>query len=163
MPEPHLRAADSDRAAVAAALGEHMSAGRLTLAEYDERVARAYAAKTYGDLAELSADLPALGGTRSPVAPSPAPARHSAHPHAGACGGMGGRGPDASSAWRAWLTTALIVLTVWGATSIAASELIYFWPIWVIGPWGAVLLASTLGGGRNHGHTDRERDRQLHA
>ena len=59
MPEPHLRAADADRAAVAAVLGEHMAAGRLTLAEYDERLTRAYAARTFGELAELTADLPA--------------------------------------------------------------------------------------------------------
>ena len=39
MPEPHLRAADADRAAVATQLGEQMSAGRLTVAEYDERLA----------------------------------------------------------------------------------------------------------------------------
>ena len=36
MPESHLRASDTDRVAVASALGEHMSAGRLTLAEYDD-------------------------------------------------------------------------------------------------------------------------------
>ena len=50
MPEPHLRAADADRAAVADVLGAHMSAGRLTVAEFDERLSRAYAAKTYGEL-----------------------------------------------------------------------------------------------------------------
>ena len=38
MPHPHLRAADSDRAAVADVLGQHMSAGRLTLDEFDERL-----------------------------------------------------------------------------------------------------------------------------
>ena len=59
MPEPHLRAADTDRAAVATVLGQHMSAGRLTVDEYDERLARTYAAKTYGELEELTADLPA--------------------------------------------------------------------------------------------------------
>ena len=59
MPEPHLRAADTDRAAVATVLGQHMSAGRLTVDEYDERLARAYAARTYGELDELTADLPA--------------------------------------------------------------------------------------------------------
>ena len=59
MPEPHLRAADTDRAAVADVLGAHMSAGRLTVDEYDERLSRAYAAKTYGELDELTADLPA--------------------------------------------------------------------------------------------------------
>ena len=59
MPEPHLRAADADRAAVATVLGRHMSAGQLTMDEYDERLARAYAAKTYGELDEITADLPA--------------------------------------------------------------------------------------------------------
>ena len=50
MPEPHLRAADADRTAVAELLGQHMAAGRLTVAEYEERLARAYASRTYGDL-----------------------------------------------------------------------------------------------------------------
>src|SRR3954471_13765844 len=58
MSEPHLRAADADRAAVADVLGRHMAAGRLTVAEYEERLTRAYAAKTYGELAELTTDLP---------------------------------------------------------------------------------------------------------
>ena len=62
MPEPHLRAADADRAAVATQLGEQMSAGRLTVAEYDERLARAYAARTYGELEALTADLPRPAG-----------------------------------------------------------------------------------------------------
>jgi hypothetical protein len=64
--------------------------------------------------------------------------------------------PDHSS-WRSWLTTALIVLTIWAATSLASWELHYFWPIWVIGPWGAVLLAQTLAGG-NGGRPDSPAD-----
>ena len=75
MPEPHLRAADTDREAVAAALGQHMAAGRLTLAEYDERVARAYAAKTYGELEQLTTDLP-RAARRTPAVPTPSPATH---------------------------------------------------------------------------------------
>ena len=54
MPEPHLRAADADRNAVADSLGRHMAAGRLTVAEYDDRLARVYAARTYGELAALA-------------------------------------------------------------------------------------------------------------
>ena len=74
MPEPHLRAADADRAAVAAALGQHMSAGRLTLEEYDERLTRAYAAKTYGELDQLTQDLPRTDREHPPArAHSPAP------------------------------------------------------------------------------------------
>lgn len=142
MPEPHLRAADSDRAAVAEALGEHMSAGRLTVAEFDERLGRAYAAKTYGELDELTSDLPPLSRR------TPAPVAQAQPAHVGACGPAshwaGGR--ELNHAWRAWLTTSLIVLTVWGVTSLANWQFIYFWPVWVIGPWGAVLLAQTLTG-----------------
>ena len=73
MTEPHLRAADADRTAVADVLGRHMAAGRLTVAEYEERLTRAYAAKTYGELAELTTDLPddAAGPRRRPGRPSP--------------------------------------------------------------------------------------------
>ena len=39
-------------------LAEHLSAGRLELAEFEERVASAYAARTNSDLAALFRDLP---------------------------------------------------------------------------------------------------------
>jgi hypothetical protein len=55
------------------------------------------------------------------------------------------------------LTTSLIVLTIWAATSLANWEFSYFWPVWVIGPWGAVLLARTLTGGRD-GSPDGDRE-----
>jgi hypothetical protein len=142
MPEPHLRAADADRVAVATALGEHMSAGRLTLAEYDERVAHAYTARTFGELAELTADLPASG---THLAAAPAPTRR--HEVQGACG-PAGRGRNAH-AWNAWLRTALIVTTIWLISSLSSGAPDYFWPMWVVGPWGAVLLAQRLGGGRH--------------
>ena len=149
MPEPHLRAADADRAAVATQLGEQMSAGRLTVAEYDERLARAYAARTYGELEALTADLPRPAAQ----APAPAPTPHGAVHRVPACGWSGG--PSREAAWRNWAVVAVIVLTVWTATAIGSPDLPYFWPIWVIGPWGAVLLAQTLGRGR--GDDDRRR------
>jgi len=135
MPEPHLRAGDTERAAVAAVLGRHMAEGRLTVAEYDERVARAYAARTYGDLDELVADLPATDG---------------------ACGPMAGRGRDAGAAWAAWRRTAILVVGIWAISSVVALQFTYFWPIWVVGPWGVLLLAHTVGGGhrpRSRQHT----------
>jgi hypothetical protein len=151
MTEPHLRAGDGDRAAVAAVLGRHMAEGRLTVAEYDERVARAYAARTYGDLADLTADLPATDGVRS-SAPAP---REPAAP-ADACARMAVRGRDAGAAWAAWRRTAIIVVSIWAISSVVAMQFIYFWPIWVVGPWGAMLLAHTVGGGhrrRSRQHT----------
>jgi Domain of unknown function (DUF1707) len=151
MPEPHLRAADSDRAAVATVLGEHMAAGRLTVAEYDERLSRAYAARTYGELAELTADLPS---THRP--PAAQPVAHS-YP-ARACGPVPGSwhgGQPIGAAWRSWLSTAVIVMTIWAVASIASTSFLYFWPIWVIGPWGAVLLARTLSGGNHDRYAHR--------
>ena len=142
MPQPHLRAADSDRAAVATVLGEHMAAGRLTVAEYDERLSRAYAARTYGELDQLTADLPSARRQQAQPVAHAQPVR--------ACGSLPGHwGPGGSvrDAWRSWLSTALIVLTIWAVASIASTSFLYFWPMWVIGPWGAVLLARTLNGG----------------
>jgi hypothetical protein len=53
-----LRASDHDRDAVADVLREQHLAGRLATDEFQERLDRCYAAKTYGDLDELVADLP---------------------------------------------------------------------------------------------------------
>ena len=151
MPEPHLRAADADRAAVATVLGQHMSAGRLTVDEYDDRLAQAYAAKTYGELDQLTADLPAAVPAPRP---EPQPARTTpagVAPH--------GHWPAGPHSWRSWLTTSLIVVAIWAATSLAAWEFHYFWPIWVIGPWGVVLLAQKLTGGRGEDDEPEERRR----
>jgi hypothetical protein len=159
MPQPHLRAADTDRAAVAGVLGEHMSAGRLTLDEYDERLTRAYAARTFGELDELTADLPKLDTARAPepavpAAPAPVPMTGCG---AGSWGHAGSWGQDTDAhSWRSWLTTALIVIGVWATISLASWELHYFWPAWVIGPWGAVLLAQTLMGSRDNGEQRRQ-------
>ncbi|MFP5371547.1 MAG: DUF1707 domain-containing protein [Actinomycetes bacterium] len=157
MPDPHLRAADIDREAVATALGTHMAAGRLTLAEYDERVGQAWGARTYGDLAALTADLPSLAD----AAPTAAAAGPALRPAAAACApGRGVRAPlhpvpmrtgQPEHGWHAWASTALIVLVVYLAVSLGRQDLGYFWPMWVIGPWGAVLLARTATGGRRRG------------
>ena len=57
-PSPRdLRASDADRDRVLAMLGDAMSDGRLTADEHAERVQRAIAARTLGELAELTADL----------------------------------------------------------------------------------------------------------
>jgi hypothetical protein len=54
-----LRAADADRDRAAAVLGGALATGRLTSAEHAERLDAVYAAKTMGDLAPLTRDLPA--------------------------------------------------------------------------------------------------------
>jgi hypothetical protein len=65
---PALRASDQDRDATAAVLSEALAQGRLTSTELAERIDATYAAKTVGELAPLTADLPAL--TAAPLYPT---------------------------------------------------------------------------------------------
>ena len=95
-----IRASDVDREAVVATLREAYTAGRLTLDEFDERMAAAYAGKTWGDLRELTVDLPiqpALGtdipGREPAPAPSPSPALPASVPKADPEAGAGPRPP----------------------------------------------------------------------
>ncbi|MFC8849317.1 MULTISPECIES: DUF1707 domain-containing protein [unclassified Micromonospora] len=68
-----LRASDDDRHRVVADLQRHTSAGRLTLDEFSERVGEAWAARTLGDLALVTRDLPVEPVLPpSPAAPSSA-------------------------------------------------------------------------------------------
>jgi hypothetical protein len=52
-----LRASDTDRDRVVALLGDAMTDGRLTADEHADRVQRAFAARTLGELAGLTTDL----------------------------------------------------------------------------------------------------------
>lgn len=62
-----LRISDTERHAVAEVLREAAGEGRIDLAELEERLEATYAAKTYADLAPITADLP------SPHRPQPGP------------------------------------------------------------------------------------------
>ncbi|MET8355704.1 DUF1707 domain-containing protein [Micromonospora sp. NPDC005171] len=55
-----IRVSSRDREAVVVRLGVAASEERLTLVEFEDRLALAYAAKTYGELDVLVADLPTL-------------------------------------------------------------------------------------------------------
>ncbi|MGW4501644.1 DUF1707 SHOCT-like domain-containing protein [Micromonospora sp. NPDC004336] len=55
-----IRVSNRDRDAVVVRLGVAASEGRLTLDEFEDRSAQAYAAKSYGELDVLVADLPSL-------------------------------------------------------------------------------------------------------
>jgi Domain of unknown function (DUF1707) len=53
-----MRAADTDRMQVAQLLTDAAAQGQLQMSEYEDRLTRAYAAKTYDELDRVSADLP---------------------------------------------------------------------------------------------------------
>jgi hypothetical protein len=67
-----LRASHDDRDRVVELLRVSAGDGRLTAEELDERLEQAMTARTYGELARLVADLPAVGSIASPAtAPRP--------------------------------------------------------------------------------------------
>ncbi|MDK1347142.1 DUF1707 domain-containing protein [Streptomyces sp. 378] len=60
---PDLRASDADRDRVAGILRDAVAEGRLDMEEFGERLEATYKARTYGELAPLTRDLPAEGVT----------------------------------------------------------------------------------------------------
>jgi hypothetical protein len=66
-----VRAGHADRELVIEALQDAFVQGRLTRDELDARAGRALAARTYADLAALTADIPAATGPAGPPAPAP--------------------------------------------------------------------------------------------
>jgi hypothetical protein len=70
-----LRASDADREHVVAVLKAAFVQGRLTKDEFDFRVTRVFASRTYAGLGALIADIPAemADGRARPRSPEPAP------------------------------------------------------------------------------------------
>ncbi|MBO0821293.1 MAG: DUF1707 domain-containing protein [Nocardiopsaceae bacterium] len=62
-----IRVSDADRDRAASLLREHHAEGRLTAEEFHDRLDRAYAARTRGDLDDLLEDLPAIDLYRLPA------------------------------------------------------------------------------------------------
>ncbi|WP_238432971.1 DUF1707 SHOCT-like domain-containing protein [Micromonospora tarensis] len=144
-----MRAADADREAVAERLRIALNEGRLDLHEYDERLRQAYAARTYAELEALLTDLPPVTPPqRSGLAPAAASAP-AVDPPAGPPVPVTTRGGTArwlAEVWLPYLNVVAVVVTIWAVTSLLSRELLYFWPVWVAGPWGAVLLIRTVTG-----------------
>ncbi|MFC0031102.1 DUF1707 domain-containing protein [Micromonospora chaiyaphumensis] len=150
-----MRAADADREATAERLRVALNEGRLDLHEYDERLVRAYGAKTYADLDEVVADLPGTTpAQRAAVAPAPPSAPVGA---VDAPVGERGRGTGWLLAiWSPWLRVAAILTAIWLFASVGSGHLGHYWPVWAIGPWGFFLLMRTVGG-HDHGGNAAER------
>ena len=130
MGREEMRAADADRQRVADQLRTALEEGRLDLHEYDERLQLTYAAKTYGELDVVLADLPTASAPKPPgAAPTGNPA-----------------GQWIGQVWSSWVFVVLVTSAVWGISSLASGGLDYFWPVWVAGPWGLFLVVVTVGG-----------------
>jgi uncharacterized protein DUF1707 len=107
---PDLRVSQAERDEVAATLARHYADGRLSVAEYEERVAAALEARTARDFEPLLADLPA------PTPPTPA------RPAGGAQGARDWRRPLPNIP-RIVAVTAVVLLAL-------GSGLWFLWLLW---------------------------------
>ena len=164
--DPQLRASDADRDRVAGALREHLAAGRLTLDEFNDRLDKAYAARTAGELGEVLADLPGADLEQLPDALPRRPAGGPPHP-ASPSGwpvpfGQGRFSPAWRAAWGSWLAISLCTFVIWLLSGASGG----LWFLWVVVPLGALMLGRWAVGapahrggrrprrGRGHHHRD---------
>jgi hypothetical protein len=118
--DPTLRVSDAERDQVADQLRDHAAEGRLSAEELDDRVGRALAATTRGELDALLTDLP---GRPSRPRERRRPAR---------------AGRELSE----FLAVTAVLVTIWLAAGAG-----YFWPVWVIPFVGLSLFKRARGGG----------------
>jgi len=129
---PELRASDAARERVADLLGDHAAAGRLDPEELERRTAAALAARTLGELAPLTADLPDEGTRTTPAS----------RQQRRGLSAVGGRA-------RPYLAVMALLVAVWALAGAG-----YFWPIWPALGWGIGLLSP---GGCSHSGRHRAR------
>ncbi|WP_330304869.1 MULTISPECIES: DUF1707 domain-containing protein [unclassified Streptomyces] len=89
---PELRASDADRERVSEQLRDALAEGRLDMEEFEERLEATYKARTYGELAPITRDLPGPAAVAPPVSMIKQPVES---------GSWAGRivGGEGSSAW----------------------------------------------------------------
>ena len=126
-----MRAGDADRDDTIAILREAFAEGRLSQDEFDDRLERAHGARTYADLANLTEDLPVTSQSSDALVPGENSKRVKER-------------KDLRSAWASWLGVGVLVNIIWFATWMGSGPAPYYWPIWVIGPWGGAMVIWTL-------------------
>lgn len=157
-----MRVGDAEREATAAELREHYASGRLTLDELNDRIDRAFAAKTRGDLDALMRDLPSARPGTAGQSGRPGGPGGSAWGQGSGWGPGAGRGPNGewagpgdgwSSGQRAWAAGAgqarrTIGAIVSSAVLICALVAIGTLGVFGIGtgrPFGIALLVLAFG------------------
>jgi hypothetical protein len=133
-----MRASDDDRQQVVDRLRAAFEDGRLRMEEFTERVGLAYQAVTHADLVKLHADLPAT----SPEADArPAPASAASPAVAAKRSFFSDLPAPLKVLWTIWLAAVSVNVVVWVLVVGSSGHFVYPWPVWVAGPYGAVLLA----------------------
>ena len=142
-----MRIGDTEREQALAALGEHMSAGRLDIDEYGERSAKVTAARTRSELVDLFTDLP---DPRPGSAPTPQPAAAPQSP---------AKVADAQISRRGGMQVSMATMSAasW-PVAIALGIFLHQWEFMAV----PILLSWFTGSlwGRGHHGNDRDRGRR---
>lgn len=126
---PAIRASDADRERVVEILRQHNVEGRLTSAEFEERMSAAYAAKTMGALAELTTDLPVDLAAHARRAAEVARREEARKPV----------GRQVRAAVSSWVSLGVVLTVVWVLSGGG-----YYWPAWPLGIIAALGLANAV-------------------
>jgi hypothetical protein len=140
--DPRIRASDADRDRTTALLREHHAAGRLTAEEFTERMDRALAARTLGELDELLADLPAIDLYQLPDAGlrrrRPPPGQWLLPADAGGAGptpSAPSRVPPGTAAMAAWGVVTSAIVALWAVLAVLGAGTWYPWWALIAIPW----------------------------
>lgn len=139
---PRIRASDADRDRAAMLLREHHATGRLTAEEFHERMDKAFAAKTIGEIDELMADLPAIDLYQLPAASlrrtTPGP-RQSLVPSEQRGGTSPATFPPGTGALATWAGATLVLGAIWVAVAVASGIWFPWWALIAV-PWLWILI-----------------------
>ncbi|MDA2814202.1 DUF1707 domain-containing protein [Nocardiopsis sp. RSe5-2] len=133
---PETGPGDPERDRAARLLQDHFAQGRLGGGEFSSRLERVYKAASLRDLEAAVADLPS-----SPAPPEPAD--RPAPPVPGGPGML--RDPALLIPWGLWLGVNTLCFTIWLILFLTGQGDGYPWFLWVLGPWGIVMVFITLG------------------
>ena len=128
-----MRVADADRNRVQDQLQRAHDAGQLDLNDLDERLKQVWAARTRGELARVTADLPDLPVPRKPGERLPV--------FSDTGGGVAMRVLTII-----WASLTVANLAIWGIISVTTGIFLHPWWLWVAVPPGAVLAVLYASG-----------------
>jgi uncharacterized membrane protein len=140
-----MRASDADRERAAEVLREAHAEGRLSAEELHERLDAVFAARTYGELAPVTADLPAVPAAPGAPAPRPDPWRRVREPAA----------------------ATVVLVGIWAITAVMSGSWAGLWFIWPVGIMWVAVVASLISGeqsrdaNRQQRRTQRDQQRAL--
>lgn len=131
-----LRVSDVDRARVQDHLRRAQEVGQLDIAEFDERVRNAWAARTRGELERVTADLSELP---PPAAPVPK--------EKGAVFADTGGGSAMRVLTIIWTCLLVVNVTAWGVLALTGI-VVYPWFPWLLLPGAVLAVLYGFGIGR---------------